>query len=152
MAFNLEKLKATAATTTTTQKLTLADMVGKQAILPLPVGLHECKLVDVPKTLTDTSFRLIVESEGQKYSVSQNIGNTPEQADIFMNIISFLLEQLDMKVLDLEVLGKKIGETVMILASTKTTDRGTFVNYSFNPQTMVNIINQQAAAAATATA
>ena len=146
MPLNLETLKATAATTTTTKKLTLADMIGKQSVLPLPVGLHECKIIETPKLDPEnpsTSFRLIVESEGQRYSVVISIGSTPAQGDIFMSIISHLLDQLEMKALDFDVLATKVGETICVLATENVTARGSFTNYSFNQKVMENILRQQ---------
>ena len=123
--------------------MTLKDLLGKKSILPLPSGLHECTLKDITSTPTSRALRIIVtDSEDQKnYSVSINIGNTPEQADIFLSIISHLLEQLDLDDFDLDLLKGKIGSTVMILGIEKTSERGTFTNYSFNPAVMLNYLD-----------
>ena len=97
---NLNELKLNRETLTQNKtELTLADLIGKSAVLPLPAGLHECTFVDVTSTATSKSFRLVVEDSKtkQQYSVNLNIGNTTESAGIFLSIVSHFLDQIGVR-------------------------------------------------------
>lgn len=137
---NINELRQTKETATASQTLTLADLMGKQRILPLPAGLHECVLNDVTSTETSRAFRIVVESteNNAKYAVSINIGSTAESADIAMSIISHFLDQIDLTTFNLADIKSKIGSQIMILGTEKVTDRGVFTNYSFNPAVMMS--------------
>lgn len=140
---NLKELEAKvkAENLNESKTLTLADLAGKSAVLPLPAGLHEVKIVDITSTSTSKSFRMVVEATNkQQYAVNLNIGNNAEQAGIFLSIISHLLDQIGLKTLDLEAMKKKVGSEICVMGIERSTDRGTFVNYTFNPAVMASAL------------
>lgn len=134
---NINELKAKATTAQETKVFTLSDIQGKQAILALPIGLFECIIKDIPSTADSKSIRLIVETTDKHpktYAVSINIGNSAQSAEIFLNTMSHLMKQLDLgDTFDLDTLKTKVGSTICVAGIERTTDSGTFTNYSFNP-------------------
>lgn len=138
---NLAELKKLRETTNVQAKqYTLEDLAATEAILPLPAGLHECKIIALPKDGKLTSFRMTVECDKKKYSVYINLGTTPESAQMARNNLDYLCQQLDIKKFDIKVLQEKIGEDILILGLERVTDAGTFVNYTFNTASMISYL------------
>lgn len=143
---NINELRKRQETAATTQNvtLTLGDLTGKKAVLPLPDGLFECKLTEINSAPTARAFVFTVEAAEVKdgspeettkpYRVSINIGNTSESASMFLSNISHFLDQLSLPEFDLDAIKGKIGETIVIYGQERISDRGTFLNYTFDPR------------------
>lgn len=112
----------------TISKKTLAAFNGKKVTIDLPKGLHECVIKEI--VINDTSVELQVETKKTPYKVVLRVN------DFFLETISPLFNQLNMKVINFDDLKKKVGETIMIAASDNETDKGIFTNYRFDSNSL----------------
>jgi hypothetical protein len=118
----------------------LTDVLGQKLIRPLPVtqengGVHLVQFTGIKEN--ERGFRFTCIKDGVEYSINLGINNNPE---MFLESIGHLAMQLEIKdaVLSTKMLLDAIAKQPEVYVL--VTQRGAYVNYSFNMAAIANAL------------
>ena len=123
-----------------TEVVTFDDIKDEAWVKPLPAGIHECKILEVPKVEKSPTINLIVEVEGVKHELKLYIPQKrgSKQFEIFFEQLNHLVDQLQPGATP-AVIPESVGKTFCV----SVTENGIFKNFVFDARRIAYLITQK---------